>query len=134
MFWKKETEEEKFNKNIKILINQKKWLDYNFIKHELFNSLLCYKDKDNVSLWVICRFELPLINENKNNKLRLIIKNQHFKEIGEAVLYINLSSEFELKKFLNDIISQREDFKEINRQLNLYDFEITKIEKNITEL
>lgn len=137
MFWKKETEEEKnkkelekFNNNLEELKKQKVWLDGMFNYYDLFNSLLLFDG----NIWCICSFNLPNINDEVKNKIHIIAKNKFWKEKKTSVLYRSFYLEFEREDFLNQIIKQKENFINMRKQLNIFGFDITKIEENITEL
>lgn len=125
MFWKKETEEDKFNKNLNLLKENKKWLDYNLEYYDLFNSLLLYDNH----IYCIEKFELPLITDKINDKLRIVIKNRFWKDKLTCSLYCKFYNEEDMSDYLNQIIKQKHDFKEIRNQLNIFGFEITKIEE-----
>ena len=128
MFWKKQTEEDKLKKfNIKLeqLKKEKVWLDNMFNYHDLLNSLLLFDDG---YIWCICSFDLPNITDEVNNKIHIIIKNKFWKENKKSVLYRSFYLEFEREDFLDEIIRQRNRFIQMKKQLNIFGFEITKIE------
>jgi hypothetical protein len=131
MFWRKETEEEKsikkfenFNNRLKKLIEYKNYVDESFNYHNLFNSLLL---KDN-EIYCISEFKLPKLEDKNNDCLNIITKTKSYRDNLITIQYHFYSDS--INDFLGDIIKQKNNFIEMKKQLNIFGFDITKIEKN----